>query len=104
MKLMGLVVMVVMTILTARSCSGSSPTSPLNPTNLAGNGIASACANQAATNAAAGNTGQTAATIISSSELTQLQGSNPAGVGALEQALGGSDSCPTTTIDANSGS
>lgn len=103
MKLMGIVVLLVLTVVGAHSCSNSSPKSDLNPTNLARNGIAGICANQQATNEASGGDGQTSDTALSQSQLSQLQQSNPGGVQALEQALGGNLSCPTTTVDAGGG-
>lgn len=104
MKLMGIVVMLVLTVVGAHSCSNSSPKSDLNPANLARNGIAGICANQEAANEASGQTdGQTSDTAISQSQLAQLGQSNPGGMQALEQELGGNLSCPTTTVDAGGG-
>lgn len=102
MKLMGIIVMLVMTVVTARSCSGgSSGNSPLDPTNLARNGIAGVCADQqAVADDGDGSGGSTAGgTAVSPSQLSQLSASNPGGVQALSQALGGNFSCPTTTVD-----
>jgi hypothetical protein len=103
MKLMGIVFLLVITIVSAHSCSNSSPKSDLNPTNLARNGIAGVCADQQAADEANGDDGQTPATAVSQSQLSGLQQSNPGGVQALEQALGGNLSCPTTTVDAGGG-
>ncbi len=110
MKLMGIIVMLVLTVMTARSCSGSSPSSPLNPTNLAQNGISGLCANEEAEADASGDpTSDTPITVASASGLASAGASNPGGVQALEQALGGGTNasgaltCPTTTIDDNTG-
>ena len=109
LKLMGIVVMLALTVVGARSCDGSSSSanSPLDPANLARNGIAGVCAEQAAVAAdgsAAGSSGGSAGgSAISSGEMSALESSNPAGMRALSQALGGNFSCPTTTISAGSG-
>jgi hypothetical protein len=92
LKLVSVVVMLVVTVMGARSCStGSGRSSPLDPANVARNGIAGLCANQQAAAAAAGDGSQ------SSLDLSQA-GDDPAGLKALTQALGGSASCPTTTV------
>jgi hypothetical protein len=97
MKLMGIVVMLILSVMTTRSCSPSSPSSPLNPVNLANNGMAGLCANQQAEADASGDN-QSPVTVVSPSEATQLQTSNPGGMQALAQAMGGNVSCPTTTV------
>ena len=56
LKLVGTVVFLILTAMTARACTGSSsPSSPINPVNVARNGIAGACADQAAAAQAAGS-------------------------------------------------
>jgi hypothetical protein len=106
LKLMGIMVMLVLTIVAAKACSSSSPASPINPTNLARNGIAAVCAEQEAAAGAAdpAGDGQTPGTAVSPANLSQLGATNPGGVQALEHALGGNLSCPTTTTVAGSGS
>lgn len=105
MKLITIIVMLVLTVLGARSCqgSGSSSRSPLDPNNLARNGITAICAQEQATAEANsyGSSDSTPVTAISQSEQAQLQASNPGGMQALRQALGGNLSCPTTTTTAN---
>lgn len=105
MKLMTIIVMLALTVLGARSCqgSGSSSQSPLDPNNLARNGITAICAQEQATAEANsyGSSDSTPVTAISPSEEANLQASNPGGLRALQQALGGSLSCPTTTTTAN---
>jgi hypothetical protein len=101
MKLMGIMMMLVLTIITAKGCSGSgSASSPLDPTNLAHNGLAGLCANQQAADEASGDPtqSQTNQTILSPTEAAGLDQSNPGGVAALQQALGGNFSCTTTTV------
>lgn len=99
-KLVSLAVMLVLTGLGARACSGSSASSPTNPVNVARNGLAAICANQQAVasagDASGSGAGQPAGPAVSPSELAQLQASDPAGLRALEQAAGGTLTCPTT--------
>lgn len=105
MKLITIIVMLVLTVLGAKACegSGSSSQSPLDPNNLARNGITAICAQEQATADANsyGSSDSTPVTAISQSQQAQLQVSNPGGMHALEQALGGNLSCPTTTTTAN---
>lgn len=104
MTLMSTVVVVILTVLGARACGPSSSTSPSNPLNVARNGLAGLCANQHAALAAGGggDGGGGGApgspdTVVSPSELQQLQGNDPSGLRALQQAAGGALACPTTT-------
>lgn len=97
MKLMAIVVFLILSALGARACAGSSsPSSPLNPVNVARNGIAGVCANEQAVSQDEGSD-QTPATALSPSQLAQEQASDPAGLNALQQTLGGNLSCPTPT-------
>ena len=104
MKLITIIVMLVLTVLGAKAFegSGSSSQSPLDPNNLARNGITAICAQEQA-NAQAddfGSSDSSPVTAISQSQQSQLQASNPGGLQALRQALGGNLSCPTTTTTA----
>lgn len=102
MKLIAIVVFLILSALGARACTGSSsPSSPINPANVARNGIAGICAEQEQAAEDSGSD-QSPATVMSPSELAQQQASDPAGVNALQQALGGSLTCPTTTTIASS--
>jgi hypothetical protein len=99
MKLITISVFLVLTVMGARACSASSPSSPTNPDNVARNGIDAVCAQEQANAAAESgdSSAQSPSTAISGSQVAQLQGSNPGGMQALQQALGGSFTCPTTT-------
>lgn len=96
LSLIGLIVLVILTVMGARACSATSPTSTSNPLNVANNGLAGLCANAQSVAAAGGDDGSVD-TVVSPSYLQQLQKSDPNGLKALEQELGGSLSCPTTT-------
>ncbi len=99
MTLLSVVVLMVLTVLGARACTASSPTSPLSPLNVARNGLAGLCANQQAAAAAGGaDPAGTSDTVVSPSLQQDLQGRDPSGLQALQQAAGGSLACPTTTV------
>lgn len=92
MKVVSLGVMVVLTIVTAHSLSGgSSASSPANPVNLARNGLNGLCANQEATQAAAGGTAAGA---------TLQLPANDAALARVAGLSGTTFSCPTTTTGA----
>lgn len=94
LKVVSLLVLGVLTLLTARSCSGGPASqSPLDPTNVARNGIAGLCANQQAASEASGD-----ASAPQTLDLSQAGAADPSGLSALERALGGKVSCPTTTV------
>ena len=96
--LVGVVVVLILTVLGARACRASSATSDLSPLNVARNGLAGLCANaQAVAADGGGDPAGTSQTILSPAMLQQLQQSDPSGLKALEQAAGGTLSCPTTT-------
>lgn len=86
LKVVTLLVLLICTVIGARSCNSSSPASPLNPVNVARNGINGACANQQAVEDAGGSVGSTSVSVP-----TALQNE----LGGL---VGGSLSCPTTTV------
>lgn len=89
LKLITLMVVLVLTVVGARSCSSSGPSSPLNPVNVARNGLQGLCANQQAVADASGENAPD--TVVPPGDQGQP------GLGALEQAAGGSLSCSTTT-------
>lgn len=98
LQLTGLIVLLVLTIVGFRSCSASPASSSGNPVDVARNGLAGVCADQQAVAAAGGSDAAgTAATVISPTLQQQLEASDPGGLGALEGALGGPLTCPTTT-------
>jgi hypothetical protein len=99
MTLISVVVVMILTVLGARACTASSPSSPSSPLNVARNGLAGLCANQQATAQAGGaDAADSGGTIVSPEFRQQLQGSDPNGLRALQQAAGGSLACPTTTV------
>ncbi|MGH9124738.1 MAG: hypothetical protein ACRDZ8_08425 [Acidimicrobiales bacterium] len=100
LTLMGLVALVVVTMFAARSCTSSIPSdSTLNPANVVGNGLAGLCANQQVVAAAGdGTVAGSPVTLASTAFIQQLQQSDPSGLKALEQANGGSLTCPTTSL------
>jgi hypothetical protein len=98
MTALSAIVVIVLTVLGARACSGGGA-GPLSPLEVSRNGFNSLCANQQATAAAAGGTGSPG-TLLSPDQEQQLQGSDPAGLQALQHAVGGSLLCPTTTTEA----
>jgi hypothetical protein len=99
LQLIALVVVLILTFMGARACSGvAKSSSPLTPLNVARNGFAGLCANAQATAAAGGaDPANTPASVVSPSELQQLQASDPGGLAAVQKAVGGSLACPTTT-------
>jgi hypothetical protein len=98
LKLISLGVLLTLTVIGAHAFTASSPSSPLNPVNVARSGLASICADEQASAAADGLAGAAApVTVVSPSMASGLQASDPAGLRALEQAAGGSLTCPTTT-------
>lgn len=100
MTLISVVVVMILTVLGARACTASSPSSPSSPLNVARNGLAGLCANQQATAQAGGSDIDSGGTVVSPEFQQQLQGSDPNGLRALQQAAGGSLACPTTTVPA----
>lgn len=95
LQLISLIVFVVLTFLGVRACAGvAKSSSPLTPLNVARNGFAGLCANAQATGAAGGAVPDT---LVSPSDLNQLQASDPGGLAAVQKAVGGSLLCPTTT-------
>jgi hypothetical protein len=98
MTLISAVVIVILTVMGARACTASSPDSPSNPINVARNGFAGLCANAQATAAAGGaSPGDPSVTLVSPSDVQQLQAGDPGGLAAVQKAVGGSLLCPTTT-------
>jgi hypothetical protein len=98
LNLIAVIVLLILTVMGFRACSTTAVNSELNPINVARNGLTGLCANAAAA-AAAGGADPNAApgTVVSPDEQKQLQASDPGGLAALQQAAGGSLSCPTAT-------
>ena len=95
MKLVSLAVLLVLTIVTAHSFSGGpSSSSPVNPANLVRNGLDGLCANQEATQAAAGMT---------SSGATLPLPSNDSPLARITGVNGTTFTCPTSTTAAPGG-